>query len=453
MVRRSHPFACPRLLLCVLIGVALLVQGGTPATARGLIRDAEIERTLARIARPLFNAAGISPGRIDVLVVDDPTLNAFVIDNHTIFLHSGLIRRLPDIPMLQAVMAHELAHITSGHTVRRALNRRSSNTVAGLGMLLAAAIAASGGGNAAAGVAIGTASAANRNFLAHTRAEEATADQIGAQYMVRAGIDPRAAIKVLDIFRDQAVLSAAQQDPYSRTHPLSRDRIRALKGAIAAYGGRHFTPPSPDMTYWFGRMRAKFRGFVGNPSATLRHLKRGDTSEATRMARAIALHRQGKLKEAIALMDTLLRARPKDPFYHELKGQILLEGRQPKRAVKSYRTAVSLAPRQALIRAGLGRALLSLRTKSGNRAALKVLKKARQMDPRDARMMRDLALAWAKNGNNGMASLVTAERYALLGLFKDAKTNATRAEGLLPRGSRGWLRAEDVLATSKVALK
>jgi len=452
MVGRSQT---PQWRILHVAAVMLVLVSGImhPALAEGLIRDAEIEQTLARIARPLFKAAGIGPGRIRVLVVDDNSLNAFVIDQHTIFVNSGLVRRLPTIQMLQAVIAHELAHITSGHTVRRELNLRSTNTVAGLGLALAAVVAASGNSDAASGIAAGAAGAALRNYLAHTRAEETTADQIGARYMVRAGIDPKAALDVLDIFRGQEVLSSGQQDPYSRTHPLSRARIRALKGAIAAYGGNRFTPPSKDLVYRFARMRAKFRGFIGNPAYVLRHLKKGDRTEAARMTRAIALHRQGRLKAAVALMNGLIGGRPKDPFYHELKGQILLEGRAPAEAVKSYQTAVALAPHQPLIRAGLGRALLALRSKSGDRKALKVLLKARQMDPRDARMLRDLALAWAKRGNNGMAALVTAERYALLGRFKDAKTNATRALGLLARGSRGWLRADAILAASKVALK
>jgi len=314
-------------------------------------------------------------------------------------------------------------------------------------------VAASGGGNAAGGIAAGAIGSARGMFLSHTRAEETIADRIGARYMARAGIDPQAAVDVLEIFRGQEVLSSAQQDPYSRTHPLSRDRMRALKGAVAAYGARKSPLPPGDLAYWYGRMRAKFRGFIGNPAYILRKLKKGDKSEAARLTRAIALHRQGNLKAAISLIDGLLRTRPKDAYYHELKGQILLEGGKARPAVAAYKTAVTLAPKEALIRAGYGHALLALRTRAGDRLALKVLRRARQMDPRDAGMLRDLALAWAKAGKNGMASLVTAERYAYLGRFKDAKTNATRAEGLLARGSQAWLRAGDILAASKTALK
>lgn len=438
--------------LAAFAAVVAMGLSATFAQAQSLIRDAEIEQTLVRIARPVYRSAGTSPDTVELLVVNSSVLNAFVVNGRAVFLHYGLITRLDTVPMLQAVIGHELAHITSGHLVRRSLNQQSATTAMGVGMLLGLAAAASGNGKAAGAITAGTAASAIRNFLAHTRAEEATADRIGTQYLVRAGVDPAAAVEVLEIFRGQEALSISRQDPYAQSHPLSRERIRALKGQIAAYGGKS-GKPSAELVYWHARMQAKFRGFTGNPTYLLRKAKKSDTSEPTTMLRAIAYHRQGNMKAALAEMNKLLGKRPRDPFYHELKGQILLEGRHVGPAVTSYKTAVSLAPKEALILAGYGRALLSLKTNSGNKQALSILRKARSMDPRDARMLRDLAVAWAKAGNNGMASLVTAERYALLTRFKDARTNALRAEGLLPRGSAGWLRAQDIIGATRSLAK
>jgi len=433
-----------------LFSLAMLL--GQPIHAQGLIRDAEIEATLSKIARPLFRSAGLGTNLIEILVVNDNSLNAFVVNGRAIFINAGMISRLKTIEMLQSVIGHELAHITSGHLVRRGLNQQSAQTAIGIGLLLGLAASASGNGKLAGGIAAGTIEAARRNFLAHSRAEETIADQVSVRYMVRAGIDPAAAIEVLEMFRGQEALSVGRQDPYALTHPLSQARIRALKGQIAAYAGKK-TATSTELKYWHARMQAKFLGFTGNPSYVLRKLDKSDKSEPAIMTRAIAYHRQGKLRLALQQMDILLNKRPRDPYYHELKGQILLEGRKAAAAVVSYKRAVALAPKEALILAGYGRALLALKTTSGDRMALSNLRKARRMDPRDARMLRDLAVAYAKSGNNGMASLVTAERYALLSRFKDAQTNATRAEGLLPRGSSGWLRAQDILAASKTALR
>jgi len=434
--------ALPRLMAALLIALVAAL----PVRAQTLIRDADIERALAEIAAPVISAAGLSSSSIRTLVIQDRKLNAFVVDHKSIFIHSGLILKLKSVEELQAVIAHELAHIANGHISRRISNYRSSRTLAGLGLALGAAAAvASGSGEAGVGLAMGVSSAAQRSFLSHTRAEESSADRAAVSYMVRAGIDPQAMVDVMEIFRGQEALNVNRQDPYVLTHPLSRERVRALKGLAAGFKGRA-TPPSASDAYWYARMRAKLGGWLQNPSYTLRRVKSSDKSEIALLTRAVAYHRMPKTKDALANMNALVAKKPNDPYYQELRGQILLESRQFNAAVSAYKRAVALAPKHALIQAGYGRALLAAgRTKE----ALRTLKAARARDFRNPSMLRDLAQAYAQTGNPGMASVATAERYALLGRLKDAEIHAKRAEGLLPRGSSGWLRAQDILVAAK----
>lgn len=446
MPSRRRPWAGAFVLLFV---VAL---GAAPmARAQSLIRDAEIEYALKELMKPLAAAAGLSASQLRVLVINDSSLNAFVIDGRTVFVHSGLILKLDRAEELQAVIAHELAHIANGHLTRRMANLKGANSAAAMGLALAIATAATGNGKAASGIAAGTASAAQRAFFAHTRAEEASADQAGIRYMVRAGIDPQAVVEVLDIFRGQEALRPERQDPYVLTHPLSADRFRAMRGFAAAYTGQ--LRDNPTAEYWFQRARGKLGAFIQNTNFTLRKVGKKDKGEVARMRRAIAYHRKPDTKAALAEVNALIAMRPQDPYYQELKGQILLESRQFGPAVSAYGKAVSMAPRQPLILGGYGRALLAQNTRDGNRKALSVLEKARARDPHDARLLRDLAVAYARAGNNGMASVATAERYAVRGRLSDAGVHAKRASDLLPRGSAGWLRAQDVLRAAQAAKK
>lgn len=429
-----------------------LVLSASTSHARGLIRDAELEMALQNLAKPIIRAAGFGSNRIRVLIINDNALNAFVIDSRHIFINSGLIRRLKTPEALQSVIAHELAHIANGHLTRRAGNLRVSNRVTAIGFALAIAAAANGEGRAGAGIALGTASSAQRVFFSHTRAEESSADQSGIRYLIQAGIDPQAMVEVLDLFRGQEALRSNRQDPYARTHPLTRDRLRAVKGhAAAAKSGTQ--QRSKTSAYWFARMNAKLTAFLGNPRQTLRNKASKGDGEIALLRRAIGHHKTPNHKKALAEINRLIALRPNDAFYHELKGQILLESRNFGPAVASYQRAVSLAPREALIQSGLGRALLAQNTKASNTAALNVLKKARTRDPADPAMLRNLAVAYAKTGQNAMASVATAERYAVLGRFNDASTHAKRAMGALPQGSGGWLRANDVLKSAKNAPK
>lgn len=435
-------------LMGVVLSLVLFLGHTAPAAAIGLLRDPDIENGLRELAFPILRAAGLSPNRVNILLVNDGSFNAFVVDHRTIFLHYGLILKVPRADVLQAVIAHEAAHIANGHIQRRINNLEGARTASTLGLALALIAAAAGGGEAAAGVAAGAQSSAFRSFLAHTRAEEASADRSAANYLRLAGVSTRGLIDLHRAFAGQDLLSPGNQDPYMRSHPLSRDRIRAAEAFFESYGDQSL--PNPNADYWFARIRGKVSAFTRAPKWTLRRSGEETHEDIRLMRQAVAHHRNHSLSRARASIDAAIELRPEDPYYYELKGQILLESRRINEAVAAYGQAVELAPRDALILAGHGRALLAA---GQNKAALSALEKARARDARDARMLRDLGSAYASTGQNGMASLVTAERYALLGRTEDAELHARRAVGQLPVGSTGWQRAQDVLLASQRANK
>lgn len=440
----------PRFLRLMALGLTLALTLTAQARAAGLtlLRDADIEYGLTKLATPILGAAGLSPSQVKIILIDDSSLNAFVADSSHIFIHSGLLMKLESAEQLQAVIAHEAAHIANGHIARRLGNMRTARTAAGLGMILgAAAAAASGEPQAGLGVALGAQSSAMRMFLSHSRAEESSADIASVRYMMRAGIDPAGAVEVQDIFRGQEALSVSRQDPYMRSHPLSRDRYRALQGLVA---GHSAGAKDAGAAYWFDRVKGKLTAFKRAPSWTLRRAKDSASEDIRLMREAAAWHRQSNLKKALAAIDGAIALRQNDPFLRELKGQILLESRQFGPAVQVYAAAARMAPSEPLILGGLGRALLA----NGQYGeALNALEKARSRDFSDPAILRDLAVAYARQGQNGMASVVTAERYALGGRLEDAAIHAERALGLLPRGSAAWQRAQDVLAAAKSAKK
>lgn len=416
--------------------------------AAGLIRDAEIERTLQSAARPLLQKAGLPVSSTNILIVNDRSMNAFVAGGNNIFINAGLVMRLKSVEMLQAVIAHEIGHITGGHGSQRAASSASAQSAAGIGIILGVITAVSGNPQAGAALTVGTADAVQRSILSNTRSQEASADQSGARYMAASGIDPAAAIEVLDLFRGQELLSTRNIDPYAQTHPLSSERISRLRGYVAAYRPKDSAQP-PDIDYWYGRSVAKFRGFLDTPKSTLKRYPASDDSEAALLARAIAYHRLPNPSKAAAAIDRLIERRPNDAFYHELKGQFLLESGKAAASVTAYRKAAALAPDEALIQSGLGRALLATDTAANNKAALGILQKSYARDSRDGATLYNLALAYARDGQGGMASVITAERYALASDFKQATIHAERAKQVLPQGSSGWLKADDIVIAAK----
>ncbi len=437
--------------LCALMVFAFVsLAAATPARAITVLRDPDIENALKQLSLPLIKAAGLSGERINLIVLRDSSLNAFVFDAGHVLIHSGLILRMESANELQAVVAHELAHIVNGHIPRRLSNLRAAGGATQLGMLMALAIgAATGNADAAAGVALGSINSAERVFLRHTRAEEASADQSALRYLSQAGVDPSAMATLLLRFRGQEVLSAIRQDPYVRSHPLTQDRIRAVKGYATAYGG---TPrDSTEADRWFARARAKLGAFILPPNQTLRAVAEDDESDIAVMRRAIAYHRLPDRTRALAEIRTLAQRLPDDPYIQELRGQILLESGETAAAVRAYARAAKLEPDNALILAGHGRALLALDTPDSQTLALELLEQAHSRDSQDARLMRDLAVAYARNGQKGMASVATAERYVIVGDLGSAVVHAKRALEALPEGSPGWIRAQDVISAAESA--
>ncbi len=433
-----------RLSLVALTALTLALPAWQ-AAAVGLIRDAEIERTLKSLSAPIFRAAGYSPEGIDIYILNDRSLNAFVANGSNMFLHTGLLTELESPEELQGVIAHETGHIAGGHEARRAINFRNARGPALLGTLIAVAAGVAGGGSAGAAALAGSQSAILRTLLKYNRGEEAAADQAALEYLDRSGISPEGLLKVLNRFRGQEVLSVGNIDPFILTHPLSSERMQLMERRVEESKSVTFKP-QPDRDYWHSRMRAKLRGYLESPQRVLDEVESGPEDETGLYAKAIALYRLPDVKAALAATDRLLTIRPRDPFYIELKGQILFETGHADQAVPLYREAVRLAPDEPLLEAGLGRALLALNKPDSDAEALGVLQRVRDRDLGDATALRDLATAYSRAGNDGMAVLATAERYALTGQTDDAVSFAKRASAALPEGSPGWLRAQDILA-------
>jgi predicted Zn-dependent protease len=439
-----------RFALCLIAALAAV-----PAHARTLIRDAEIEATLARLANPIYRAAGITPGSIRMLIMLDSALNAFVFGGRSMVLYTGLIQRFDRPEPLIGVIAHETGHITGGHIARRSVAARQMTGPALIASILAAAAAAAAGsGEGAAAALIGGQDALRRSMLAYSRAEESAADQAALSYMARAGVDPQGMLDVLRLFQGQEVFQASRIDPYAQSHPLSAQRISLLERRVAASPARG-AKLDPEIDYWFQRMRAKLDGFIERPERVLSNLGRDEAldDEFDTYRRAIAHHRLAETDRALEVLDRLLARRPNDPYYLALRGQFLFEGARPEEAVVAYRRAVALAPDEPLIAGNLGRALLATNRSADEAEALDVLQRALRDDPGSPSMLRDLAIAHGRAGNDGLAALASAERLAMLGETRDSAALAQRAMGLLPEGSPAWQRADDLLLMARQALE
>ncbi len=413
----------------------------TLASARpAVIRDAEIEDIIRGYATPLLQSAGIPPGDVDLVLVNDNAINAFVAGGMNIFIYTGLLRQAKSPDEVIGVLAHEIGHIAGGHLARRGAEMERASTEALLSMVLGVAAAvAAGRADVGAAVAVGGQSTAVRGLLAHTRAEESAADQAAFRFLEGTGHTAQGLADLLGRLADQELVSSRYQDPYVRTHPLSRDRLATAIAFVER------TPvgasASPAERARFSRMQAKLAGFSDPPQKTLDSYV-GDDADS-RYARAIAHYRRGDLSQTLPLIDGLIAADPKDPFLHELKGQMLFENGRLQAAVEAYQAAIALRPKDPVLLAPAAAAMVEDGRDIGR--AIELLQHVTLKEPRNPGAWRQLGIAFGKQGDIGQASVALAESAMLNGQKDDAILQARRAQGLLPEGSTGWLKAEDIL--------
>ena len=434
-----------RFLLGLALVLGLTIAFAAPLDARRLsfIRDAEIEHNIRSYATPLFAVAGLDAAAVRVYLVNDSRINAFVAGGQKMFVFTGLILEADNPEQIIGVLAHETGHIAGGHLARTqdALRNASAKTI--VAAVIGAAAIIGGQGRAGAAILAGGTSAAQQSLLHYTRTQEAAADQAAFSYLEQTGQSARGLLEVLEKLGDQEALLSSGRTPYSRSHPLSRERITLLRNRVTT--SRYSKAPSqPGFVAALARSKAKISAFVSKPAATFRRYPESDDSTAAHYARAIAHHRVPNFSKALAEIDILLEREPEDPYFHELLGQIYFENGRVADALPHLERAVALEPREPLLRIGLARAQIALEDPTLHQAAIMNLTEALDHESTNAGGWHQLATAYGRDGQFGQSALANAEWSLLIGRKAQARRQAERAEQLLPAGSPGWLRAQDI---------
>jgi predicted Zn-dependent protease len=424
-----------------------------PAAAQSILRDAETEDLFRDMARPLIEAAGLRPENVQVVLIGDKAINAFVAGGQIVYIHSGLITAADNANEVQGVIAHELGHITGGHVLRFDEGAKAATGIVLLSLLLGAAAMAAGGSEAGAGIMAAGQHAALNKFLAFNRVQESSADQAGASFLNKSGISGKGSLSFFKKLQNQEFRYAIPQtSDYPRTHPLSGDRIQALEEVYRSVPSWD-AKTDPALEDRFQRVKAKLAGFVDDPKQTLVRFPESNKTIPARYARAYAWHKSAYPDRANAEVDALLAAKPRDPYFLELKGQILLESGKPREALSSLRQAVSLAPNQPLIAALFGHALISTEDSQNFGEAKQVLRSAIGRDNSNPFAWYQLGIIFDREGDTAGAALATAERFSLEGNAMAAMANAQSAMAGFKPGTRECLRAQDIAMASRALIE
>lgn len=441
----------PALLLAL---PALLGLSALPASAQSILRDAETEALLHDMAAPVIKASGLGVNNVDIVLVNDKSVNAFVAGGQAVYVHSGLIDEADTAAEVQGVIAHELGHVTGGHAVLN-LGGKSATSISLLSLLLGAAAAAAGGGEAAMGVLMAGQSAAMGKYLAYNRSQEASADAAGAQYLSTAGISGRGSLAFFEKLQNLEFrygYRAKDGDEFYSSHPLTGDRIATLRDTYEKDPAWE-KPDDAQIQKRFIRAKAKLFGFLATPREVMRRYPVTDNSVPARYARAYAYHRESKFAEARAETEALIASDPDDPYFLELDGQILLEAGKASEAMVPLRKATALSGNAPLIATLFGHALIATEDPANFKEAQGVLKTAVARDRENPFAWYQLGVIYAANGDMPRAYLASAEQQVLSGNMAEALRSAEAAVAGLPSGTPDWLRAQDIEMQARAELE
>ena len=440
-------------LRLLMVALLLAFAAAPPAAAQSILRDSETELLFRDISRPLIQAAGLDPANVKVVLLNDPEINAFVAGGQIVYIHSGLLTEADNVNQLQGVIAHELGHVAGGHILRMGEGAGAATKISILSLVLAAAaIAAGAPPDAGMGIMMAGQRAAIGNFMAFTRAQESSADLAGASYLSKSGISGKGSLEFFKKLQNQEYrLAVYSRDSYDRTHPLSQERIQALE-EIYQKDPAWNRPIDPTLEERFERVKAKLQGYI-DPQVAARKYPETDQTVPAHYARAYAYHLGAYPDKALTEADTLLATAPEDPFFLELKGQILLESGRPKEAIPVLREAVKNAPDQPMISVMLGHALIASEEDKNFAEAKQMLKNAVNRDNDNPFAWLQLGIVYDHEGDMARAALATAERNNLEGNAKLALVSARTAMKGIPANTPDYLRAQDIAMVSEAELK
>ncbi len=434
--------------VCLVLTATLAVVGQAAAEDNGEIRDAEIETIIRTFATPIWQAAGLNPDDIHIYLVNDNDINSFVAGGQNIFLNTGLILRSETPNQLIGVIAHETGHIAGGHLARseEAMEHASIASIIGMVIGAAAAVGAHGNGDAGAAVAAGG-TLGIQTFTHFSLVQEASADHAALSFLDRSQMSSRGLLEFFEILEQQEYLSPERQSSFLRDHPLTTERVNYVREHVESSPWSNAVDP-PSWILMHKIMKAKLSAFLDPPGTTLATLKPDDTSVPTRYARAIAYYRIPDLKNAVPAIDGLIHDDPDNPYYQELKGQMLFENGRIAEAVAPYQEAVRLKPGNALLEIELAQVELETNDPAMVPKAKLLLTNAVHFEDRNPEAWRLLAIAYGKSDNMGMMALSLAQQGMAAGDYGMARQQAARAVKLLAPGADRQ-QAEDIAADAQ----
>lgn len=382
-----------------------------------LYRDVLIQNYIEQLVKRLVPFSMLDRTDLKVLVVDNPSLNAFAVPGGVIGVHTGLLLRAQTEDEFASVIAHEMAHLSQRHFARGVDEQRAGSVGMLAGLLASVVLAATTGGDAALAMMSVSQGVAMESALRYSRQNEVEADRIGQDTLARAGMDPQGTVRMFDQMLELTRFAGNLAPEYLLSHPLPQSRIVDAETRASRYPRRIYGA-NPDFPFYTTRIQVKASETPEIAERNWSAKVRFEPDSLTHQyGYALALAGTRKFDEALEIARALENRFPERLIFQHLLADVLLRSGQPQAAWDYLQTLTPSTSGQHVI------AMLKVdvlnRLNRFEEAAV-ILTQQSQSRPGDPLVWYELAETWGLAGNIYQLHLARAEYFLIVGHFSQS---------------------------------
>lgn len=326
-----------------------------------LVEDPEVKLYVKSIVDRLAAALPPQPFPFTVNVLLHNSMNAFAVPGGYVFVHTGLLTELEHESELAGVLAHELAHVTQRHVANRIERAQTTSLLSMVGALAGAFLG--GGGNSKGAVMVGSMAAGQAAMLNYSRMDENEADEMGLQYLIAAGYNPRGLQGSFEKIRKKQWDSGITIPTYLSTHPDVGSRVNEINARIRGLPASVRTRADQDTR--FKRVQTLVRARYSDPAVAARHFARAEPGDCLAlMGRGILAERRNRMQEAAEAFDKAIACSPQDALIRREAGSFYYNKGDP-RAERLLLDALTVDPDDAMAQYYYARLLSDKGDKAG----------------------------------------------------------------------------------------
>ncbi len=421
-----------------------------------IIRDAEIELFLHKIINLTIedNKTNYFYPRL----VLNSEYNAFVTGSNKIYINTGLINKANSLSEIQAVLAHEIGHLTLNHFSSRLVNSKNLSNYSKLATFAGIALSVKGklNTNSAVGLMIGSNDIAKKYSLQFSRIQEQQADKFALDQLIKNKISLNGFENLLINLANEEFNNLNTKTGYYRSHPFSKQRLEQVKRYKSQFQKVSFGEQSISINENIISLRYiknKIEAYSVNPNEIIKTLENKNNFLSS-YSKMIALFRIGKYDLAHNKFSLIKNKYDKYPFFYELRGDIYFKEGNFSNAIIEYQKAIQslqevFTPSIDLIKFSLIKTYLQTHKITDLNKSIILLEELLLNNPNWSYLWRLLAKASGKLNNKGVAYIALAEEALIKKNFIKAKKYVDLANEYPSLPLSYKIRGSDILARIK----